>query len=163
METMHGKNICDQLGCMPKRTLNEAVGRGDMINVGTHEVVLYLARHRPTPEVAKLVKDGWWTVGRIFYAYYDHRQFTALNVPKAIGFKDSHECHLFAGLGKDVEASHLHGPLAVRGNVCACPPCTAGNFDDCEMAGLLGRVRRTKVPRDQNATAGLRHVSFDKL
>jgi len=158
LETMHGKNVCDPLSNMPKRTLNEAIGRGDMINVGTHEVVLYLARHRPTPEVAKLVKDGWWTVGQIFYAYYDHRQFTALNVPKAVGFSNSHECHLFAGLGKDVEAARLHGPLAVRGNVCACPHCTAGNFDDCEMAALLGPVRRVKVPREQNATASLRQM-----
>ena len=155
---MHGKNVCDPLSNMPKRTLNEAIARGDMINVGTREVVIYLARHRPTPELSKLVKDGWWTVGRIFYAYYDHRQFTALNVPKAIGFKDSHDCHLFAGLGKDVEAARLHGPLAVRGNVCACPNCTAGNYEDCEMVALLGAVRRTKVPREQNATAGLRQV-----
>ena len=158
LETMHGKNVCDPLSNMPKRTLNEAIGRGDMINVGTREVVLYLARHRSTPEVAKLVKDGWWTVGRIFYAYYDHRQFTALNVPKAVGFSNSHECHLFAGLGKDVEAARLHGPLAVRGNVCACPPCTAGNFEACEMATLLGAVRRVKVPREQNNMAGLRQM-----
>mmetsp|Transcript_4442 Transcript_4442/g.11661 ORF Transcript_4442/g.11661 Transcript_4442/m.11661 type:complete len:287 (+) Transcript_4442:209-1069(+) len=148
---------------MPKRTLNEAIERDEMINVGTREVVLYLARHRPTPELAKLVKDGWWTVGRIFYAYYDHRQFTALNVPKAIGFKDSHECHLFAGLGKDAEAARLNGPLSVRGNVCACPLCTAGNFDDCEMKALLGPVRRTKVPREQKATAALRQMESLQL
>ena len=28
---------------------------------------------------------------------YDHKQFTALNVPKAVGFKGSHEMHMFAG------------------------------------------------------------------
>jgi hypothetical protein len=158
LETMHGKNVCDPLGNMLPRTLNEAVARGDMINVGTREVLLYLARHRATPALAKLVKDGWWTVGRIFYAYYDHRQFTALNVPKAVGFKDSHECHLFAGLGQDVEAARLHGPLTVRGNVCACNPCTAGIFDDCEMKALIGPVRRVKAPREQNATSSLRQV-----
>ena len=143
---------------MPSRTLQEAVERDDMINVGTREVVLYLARHRSTPELAKVVKDGWWTVGRIFYAYYDHRQFTALNVPRAIGFKDSHECHLFAGLGTDVDAARLHGPITVRGNVCACIACIAGNFDDCEMIALIGKVRRVKVEREKNATAGLRQV-----
>ena len=123
---MHGKNVCDPLSLMPVRTLKEAVARNDMINVGTREVLLYLARHRSTPELAKMVKDGWWTVGRIFYAYYYHSQFTALNVPKAIGFKDSHECHLFAGLGTDIAASRLNGPIVVRGNVCACKACTAG-------------------------------------
>ena len=163
LETMHGKNVCDPLSNMPKRTLNEAIERSEMINVGTREVVIYLARHRATPELAKMVKEGWWTVGRIFYAYYDHRQFTALNVPKCIGFKDSHECHLFAGLGTDVAAARRDGPLTVRGNVCACTECTAGNFDNCEMTALLGKVRRVKVPREQNATAALRQVDTLQL
>jgi hypothetical protein len=36
-----------------------------------------MAQHRPTPETAKLWKEGWWTLGRIFWGYYDYRQFTA--------------------------------------------------------------------------------------
>ena len=43
LETMHGKNICDPLGNMPSRTLQEAVERDDMINVGTREV--YFTSH----------------------------------------------------------------------------------------------------------------------
>jgi hypothetical protein len=107
-----------------------------------------MAWHRPTPETAKLWKEGWWTVGRIFWGYYDHRQFTELNVPKAIGFKDSHECHLFAGLGADADEARLrNGPLTVRGNVCACKECTAGNFTACEMQAVIGQVRHVKVAR----------------
>eukprot|EP00966_Prymnesium_polylepis_P018176 419272-Prymnesium_polylepis.1 len=64
---------------------------------------------------AKLWKEGWWTVDRIFWAYYDHKQFTSLNVPSAVGFKYSHECHRFAGLGRDVDAARLDGPLTVGG------------------------------------------------
>eukprot|EP00966_Prymnesium_polylepis_P108141 2503804-Prymnesium_polylepis.1 len=103
LETMHGKNVCDPLGNLPWRILNQAIERGDTLLVGTREKVLYMAFHRPTPATAKLWKEGWWTVDRIFWGYYEHRQFTELNVPKAIGFKDSHECHLFAGLGADAD------------------------------------------------------------
>ena len=147
LETMHDKNVCDPLSNMPARTLLGAIERGDTLLPGTREKVLYLARHRTTPETAKLWKDGWWTVGRIFYIYYDHKQFTSLNVPVAVGFKDSHECHLFSGLGADADEARLNGPITVRGNVCACKECTAGNFSSCEMIAVFGGVRRVKVPR----------------
>eukprot|EP00966_Prymnesium_polylepis_P140089 3236290-Prymnesium_polylepis.1 len=74
-------------------------------------------------------------------------KFTSLNVPTAVGFKDSHECHLFAGLGRDADAARLDGPITVRGNVSACKPCTAGNFNSCEMLAVSGPVRNVKVPR----------------
>ena len=82
LETMHGKNVCDPLSNMPARTLHEAIERGDKLLVGTREKVIYMALHRATPAVAKLWKEGWWTVDRIFYGYFEHRQFTELNVPK---------------------------------------------------------------------------------
>jgi len=97
LETMHGKNVCDPLSNIPARTLQEAITRQDTLLHGAREKVIYLARHRATPEIAKLWKDGWWTVDRIFWGDYEHKQFTALSVPTAVGFKDSHECHLFAG------------------------------------------------------------------
>ena len=125
--------------------------------------MIYLARHRATPETAKLWRDGWWTVGCIFWGYYDHRQFTALNVPRAVGFKDSHEMHLFAGLGADAEEARLNGPLKARGNVCACKQCTAGNFDACEMKDAFGGVRHVKAPREKNQTAGLRQLESLQL
>jgi hypothetical protein len=151
LETMHGKNVCDPLGNLPWRILNQAIERGDTLLVGTREKVLYMAFHRPTPATAKLWKEGWWTVDRIFWGYYEHRQFTELNVPKAIGFKDSHECHLFAGLGADADEARLNGPLTARGNVCACPQCTAGNFNNCEMAAVFGPVRHVKAPRAERS------------
>ena len=160
---MHGKNICDPLGNMPARTLCQAIERGDILLVGTREKVIYLARNRPTPEVAKLWKDGWWTVGRIFWGYYEHRQFTVLNVPRAVGFKDSHEMHLFAGLGADADEARLNGPITARGNVCACLQCTAGNFNACEMKALFGDVRRVKVPREKNQTSGMRQLESLQL
>ena len=158
LETMHGKNVCDPLSNMPARTLGQAIERGDVLLVGTREKVIYLAQHRATPAMAKMWKDGWWTVGRIFWGYYDHKQFTALNVPRAVGFKGSHEMHMFAGLGADADEARLNGPLTARGNPCACKPCTAGNFDACEMKDIFGAVRRVKVPRESNATSGLRQL-----
>jgi hypothetical protein len=163
LETMHGKNVCDPLSNMPARTLARAIERGDTLLPGTREKVLYLALHCATPATAKLWKDGWWTVGRIFWGYYDHRQFTVLNVPRAVGFKDSHECHLFSGLGADADEARLNGPIAVRGNVCACKECTAGNYDACEMKEVFGRVRRVRVPREKNQTSGLRQVESLQL
>ena len=97
-------------------------------------------------------------MARIFYGYYEHKQFTALNVPVAIGFKDSHDCHLFAGLGRDADAARLDGPLTARGNVCACKPCTAGNYDACEMKAVFGPVRRVKAPRAKTELSGLQQM-----
>jgi hypothetical protein len=37
-------------------------------------------------------------------------------------------------------------------------PNMSGNFGDCEMKALIGAVRYTKVPREQNATAGLQQL-----
>ena len=94
---------------------------------------------------------------------YEHRQFTVLNVPRAVGFKDSHECHLFAGLGADAEEARLNGPITVRSNVCACPPCTAGNYTACKMKAVFGEVRRVKVPREKNQNSGLRQLESLQL
>ena len=146
---------------MPSRTLKAAIEHGDTLLVGTREKVIYLARNCATPAVAKLVKDGWWTVGRIFYGYFEHRQFTALTVPKAVGFKDSHECHMFAGLGGDADEARLNGPLTVAAFPCACVHCTAGHFDSCQMRSTLfcnQRLRRVKTPREQNSLSGLRQL-----
>ena len=158
LETMEGKNVCDPLSNMPKKTLEGAISRGDLLLVGTREKVLYLAEHRATPELSKLFKDGWWAVDRIFYGFYEHKQFTALNVPRAVGFKDSHECHFFAGVNTDVDEARLNGPLTVRGNPCACVECTAGRFDSCLMKSVISVVRRVKAPRETNATSQLRQI-----
>lgn len=161
LETMHGKNVCDPLSLMPRRTLAGGIARGDILLVGTREKVIYLARHCATPTTAKLVKDGWWTVDRVFYGYFEHRQFTVLNVPKAVGFKDSHECHMFAGLGCDVDEARLNGPLAVTAVPCACKHCSAGTFEACELRTTLfgnQHLRRVKVPREQNQLSGLRQL-----
>ena len=115
---MHGKNVCDPLSNMPARTLARAIERGDTLLPGTREKVHYLALHCATPATAKLWKDGWWTVDRVFWGYYEYRQFTVLNVPRAVvravGFKDSHECHLFSGLGADADEVRLNGPKRSR-------------------------------------------------
>lgn len=130
---------------------------------GTREKVIYFARHRPTPALAKLWKSGWWAVDRIFWGFYEHKRFTALNVPRAVGFKDSHEMHVFAGLGLDEDEARLNGPITVCGNFCACLQCTAGNYSACEMLDVFGKVRRVKVPREKNATAGLRQLESLQL
>ena len=55
-------------------------------------------------------------------------------------------------------SARLNGPITARGNVCACPPCTAGNYTACEMKALFGEVRRVKVPREKNQNSGLRQL-----
>ena len=85
---MHGKNICDvALSNLPSNAITEAIRSGNFIFSGSRNVVLYLAKARATPAVAKSFKEGWWAIERIFYGFFQHSKFTALAVPKADGFK----------------------------------------------------------------------------
>ena len=83
---MHGKNICDALSNLPSNAITEAIRSGDFIFSGSRNVVLYLAKARATPALAKSFKEGWWAIERIFYGFFQHSKFTALAVPKADGF-----------------------------------------------------------------------------
>ena len=79
-------------------------------------------------------------------------------MPRAVAFKDSHECHFFAGVNTDIDETRLNGPLTVRGNPCICSECKAERFETCLMKHLIGPVRRVKVPREANATSQLRQL-----
>ena len=79
---MHGKNICDAaMSNLPSNAITEAIRSGDFIFSGSRNVVLYLAKARATPAVAKSFKEGWWAIERIFYGFFQHAEFTALAVP----------------------------------------------------------------------------------
>jgi hypothetical protein len=79
-------------------------------------------------------------------------------LPRAVGFKHSHECHMFAGVNTDVDEARLNGPLTVRGNPCICVECKAERFNSCLMKHIIGPVRRVKVPREKNETSQLRQL-----
>ena len=109
LESMHGKNICDALSNLPSNAITEAIRSGNFIFSGSRNVVLYLAKARATPAVAKSFKEGWWAIERIFYGFFQHSKFTALAVPKADGFNGSHDVHMFAGDCKDAAAARKMG------------------------------------------------------
>ena len=122
------------------------------------EKVIYLARNRATPETAKLWKEGWWAVNRIFYGFFEHKQFTALHVPVAKGFTGSHEMHMLHGGCGDADVARKEGPLTVCGFPCACTECMAGNFTSCLMKEVIGRVKKVKTPREASGASALRQI-----
>ena len=48
--------------------------------------------------------------------------------------------------------------LPVTGAVCACPPCIALQWGDCEMVAVFGKVKKQKAPRAAGETAELRQM-----
>ncbi|EOD31043.1 hypothetical protein EMIHUDRAFT_203121 [Emiliania huxleyi CCMP1516] len=137
--------------------ISDPVGQFHILR-GSRNVVLYLAKARATPAVAKSFKEGWWAIERIFYGFFQHSKFTALAVPKADGFNGSHDVHMFAGDCKDAAAARKDGLLTTRGIPCACPPCIALLWGDCEMVAVFGRVKKQKAPRAAGETAELRQM-----
>ena len=138
---MHSKSICDALGNLPSNAITEAICKGEFIFSGPRELVLYLARVKPTPSVAKTLKEGWWAVDRIFYGFFELAKFTALTVPTAMGFLCSHDMHMFAGDCRDAGVAEKDGRLTVCGFPCACRPCAALRWADCEMKLVVGQVK----------------------
>ena len=137
---------------------SQAIRRDEFIFAGPRELVIYLARNRPVPAVAKTVKDGWWAVERIFYGFFEHAKFTALVVPTAIGFDGSHDMHMFAGDCRDAAVARKEGRLTVRGTPCACGPCTALRWEGCEMMEAFGKTKKVKAPRADNETSNLQQI-----
>ena len=156
---MEGKSICDALGNLPKNAISDAISKGEYIFSGSREFVLFLARKSPTPSISKAKKDGWWAVERIFYGFFEHSKFTKLVVPTANGFDGSHEMHMIAGDCKDPAVATEQGRVTVRAVPCACPPCTALDFKNCEMIALLCcKTKSVKAPRAAGETAGLKKL-----
>jgi hypothetical protein len=79
----HGKAGYDSLGYMPKLAVSEAIESSALLNPGTRDLVIYLAKHKPSPSVAKADKSGWEAPGRYMYAFYDTSKFTRFAVPDA--------------------------------------------------------------------------------
>ena len=84
--TMHGKNICDSLSNVVHSAIRSAVKNENIVDAGTRALVLWLAKNKQLPAVAKVKKDGWWAIDDIYYGYFDPKRFTQVAVPTAKGF-----------------------------------------------------------------------------
>ena len=116
----HGKAAYDTLGTVPKRAVAEAVAKGVgggakdvMIDPDTRDMMLYLAKHKRRPNVAKADKPGWEAPGRYIWAFYDSKLFTQLLVPDA-KLKGCQENHEFVGLCQDSAKAEKDGPMQMR-------------------------------------------------
>jgi len=142
----HGKAGYDAAGNVPKNAVGDAILSGAMLNPGTRDLVLYLAKHKPGPSVDKADKTGWEAPGRYIWAFYDTAKFTKFTVPDSDGFKGGRDHHEFVGLCRDRQRAVRDGPLHVRMMFCACDPCLLLDFDRCEMRSVVGRMVRREAP-----------------
>ena len=144
---MHGKNICDSLSNIILAALRSAVANGEIVDAGTHALVLWLAEHRQLPSISKLKKEGWWAVDEIYYGYYDPVRFTKLAVPNAKGFNGSASKHRFVSTSVDAQTAQRQGPVQVSTAFCGCKPCSQFNFRHCAMRGLGGMPTSLKIEK----------------
>lgn len=147
--TMHGKNICDSLSNVVQSAIRWAVASEEILDPGTRALVLWLAKHKQVPTVAKVKKDGWWAVDNIYYGYFDPKLFTQLAVPTAKGFDGSSSKHRFVGVCMDPEKSRRDGPLQVSTAFCGCAKCCVFDFRDCLMksvGGMATQMKQVTVP-----------------
>lgn len=151
LTTMHGKGACDGVSNVVSHAVREAQKAGHLLDPGTRELILYLAQHKQTPAVAKLRKDGWWTVGRIFWGFYDTKLFTQSRVPPAKGFDGSATKHEIIGCSRDKDKAMRDAPLMVRNLVCACSSCREADYDHCKLQSEVGRITRAYCPLDKAA------------
>ena len=142
----HGKAGYDSLGYGPKLAISEAIESGAMLNPGTRELVTFLAKHRPSPSVAKADKSGWEAVDRYLYAFYDTSRFTKNAVPDATSFKGGQSHHRFIGLSEDRRKAEQDGPLRAVKQYCSCDPCLLLKTEDCLLQGLMGKAIRAQAP-----------------
>lgn len=72
----HGKGGCDGHSNATTFAIKAAIASGALLDPGTHDLVLYLAAHHPSPSVAKEDKSGWEAATKFFYGYINIAQFT---------------------------------------------------------------------------------------
>jgi hypothetical protein len=112
-----------------------------LLNPGTREMVLYLAKSQQRPSVAKADKTGWEAVGRYIYAFYDTAKFTRFAVPDATSsFKGLQDHHRFIGLCSDRRLAERDGPLRVVKGFCACDPCLVLKNEECLLQDVFGNM-----------------------
>mmetsp|Transcript_39933 Transcript_39933/g.98786 ORF Transcript_39933/g.98786 Transcript_39933/m.98786 type:complete len:298 (+) Transcript_39933:927-1820(+) len=139
---MHGKGVCDGYSNSPSKALNLAAAAGKIVGQdGARDVVLYLARDRPSPQTLKTGISGYWKADQIIYIYYDERLFTKSRVPDAKPMPGSSKVHMAAAKKTaDAAAAKRDGPLLTSAYFCGCAACTAFNFDNCLMKDAFGSV-----------------------
>jgi hypothetical protein len=150
--TMHGKGVCDGYSNSPAKALNLAAAAGKIVGQdGPRDVVLYLARDRPTPQTLKTGISGYWKADQIIYIYYDERLFTKTSVPDAKPMPGSSKVHMAtAKKTADPAAAQRDGPLLTSAYFCGCSACTASNFDGCLMKDAFGSVVPKNCARASN-------------
>lgn len=141
----HGKAGYDALGNVPKVAVNAGMASGALLNPGTRDMVLYLAKHCQHPSVAKADKSGWEAPSRYIWAFYDTSKFTKFAVPDATSFKGCQDHHRFIGLGQDLRVAQRDGPLRVVKGFCACSPCLVLNNYNCLLPHLFGNPVHTST------------------
>ena len=140
--TMHGKGVCDGYSNSPSKALNLAAAAGKIVGQGgARDVVLYLARDRPSPQTLKTGISGYWKADQIIYIYYNEKLFIKNRVPDAKPMPGSSKVHMAtAKKTADPEAAQRDGPLLTSAYFCGCAPCTAFDSDGCVMKDAFGSV-----------------------
>eukprot|EP00966_Prymnesium_polylepis_P127467 2948409-Prymnesium_polylepis.1 len=126
--------------------ISEAIESGKLLNPGTRELVLYLAKNRSSPSVAKEDKPGWEAVDRYIYAFYDTSKFTKFAVPDATSFKGGQNHHRFIGLSTDKRKAEQDGPLRAAKLFCPCDPCLLLKTEDCLLRSVMSTAIRAQAP-----------------
>lgn len=149
LETMRGKGGCDGISNVVPSTVHNAIKNDELLHPSTRELVIFLARHKPTPSVNGESKLGWWAADEFIWVHYDTRLFTASRVPLAEGFKGSSEMHAIFGRSSAKEAAEQDGPINVRGMFCACQSCRVYDFSPgaCMMSGEFGHYKIVHAKR----------------
>ena len=171
----HRKAGYDSLGYMPKLAVSEAIESEALLDPGTRDLVIYLAKHKPSPSVAKADKSGWEVPGRYIYAFYDTAKFTRFAVPDACvcksrtvctpaacalaacalpaacatrrtSFKGGQDHHRFIGLCEDRRKAEKDRPLRVAKLFCACHPCLLLKTEECLLPQVVGKAVRAQAP-----------------
>jgi len=65
------QEICDSLSNVVHSAIRSAVKNENIVDAGTRALVLWLAKNKQLPAVAKVKKDGWWAIDDIYYGYFD--------------------------------------------------------------------------------------------
>jgi hypothetical protein len=140
-EACDGKGPSDGYNNLPTTAIASGLKAGELLDPGTRDLVLFLAKRCPTPSVAKASKKGWWAAESYIWAFYDTALFTKKAVPEAEGYAGSMEHHQHVGLCADKETAERDGPLMARGIWCGCKPCVEYDFRNCLMKAEFGPLK----------------------
>ena len=108
---MCGKGPSDGFNKVATHGVKAGLLANELIDPGTRELVVYLAKRCATPSKAKASKHGWWGAEGYIWAFYDTALFTKKAVPEADGYTGSKDMHQHVGLCEAKETAERDGPL----------------------------------------------------